>query len=176
VKKAKAIISVFFILILLILNVRFLLFTSYVKSQKQEFRKQAIAQNLSDLIQIETESKELYKNKRGFEWEKNNKELVINGVYHEVLNVVIRNGKALITIIPDKAENALFERYFHEHKHTQQDHTIALLFQLTFLETISDSKISLPESAFTYPLFLSAKPLKGIVAPKIKPPCSLNTV
>ncbi len=175
-KKTKAVLSIFFILILLIMNVRFVLFTSYVKSQKQAFRKQAIAQNLSELIQIETEAIELYKNKRGFEWEKNNKELVINGVYHEVLSVLIHGNKALITIIPDKAENALFEHYFHEQKQTQQNHTFALLFQFTFLETDSDNEIYLREGEFTYPQTLPSKPLKGIVSAKIKPPCSLNTV
>ena len=175
-KRASAGISIFFILILLFMNARFVVFTSYVKSQKQEFRKQALAQNLSELIQIETEAGELYKNKRGFEWEKNNKELVVNGVYHEVLSIVIKGGKAIITIIPDKAENNLFQQYFQGQKHTLHDSAFAILFQFNFLETAGGSKISLPENAFTYPLSFPANLLKGIVATKIKPPCQLNTV
>lgn len=169
-KKAAAVISVFFILILLIMNVRFMLFSTYVKSQKHDFRKQAIAQNLSELIKLDIKAGDLYKNKNGFEWEKNNKELVINGVYHEVLSVSVKNGRAVVTIIPDKAENELFARYFGEQQDAQKDHTLALLFMFTFLECGHREPLTLTEESYLYPKTSPEALLDGSEKTALKPP------
>lgn len=152
------------------MNVRFVLFSTYIKSQKQEFRKQAISQNLNELLRVDMNADELYKNKRGFEWEKNNRELVINGVYHEVLSVSVKNGKAAVTIIPDKAENALFARYFGEQQDTQKDHTMALLFMFTFLECGHREPVTLAEESYRYPKTSPEDLLTGSEKTALKPP------
>jgi hypothetical protein len=177
VKRASAGISIFFILILLFMNARFVLFTSYVKSQKQEFRKQALAQNLSELIQIETEAGELYKNKRGFEWEKNNKELVISGVYHEVLNVVLSNGKALITIIPDKAENELFAYFFKNKTPGNRSlYLYAFVFGIVFDVPSDDRVFSCKAAAISAIPFIIEKLTAPYPPSLIKPPSERSLI
>lgn len=54
----------------------------------------------------------LYMDQKGLEWKEENKELVIDGVYHEVLKTVPGKTWAVLYLIADHAENALFSRYF----------------------------------------------------------------
>lgn len=110
--KFKSIIALSFILIFLLISLRFAFFISYVKSQKSEFRKQLIASCMASVKKISIRPNQLYRSHRGFEWKENNKELVINGVYHEVVRVERHGSMHEVFIIEDKQENQLFQRYF----------------------------------------------------------------
>jgi hypothetical protein len=156
------------------MNVRFMLFNTYVRSQKQEFRKKTIEQYSKDLIQLQVKSEDLYKSKAGFEWEKNNKELVINGLYHEVLCVRMSGNTATIMILPDTAENKLFAGYFCEQKNTQQDHPMMLLFHFLFIEFHQHNKLNVAIVFFKYPKQYPAILAQGNETIFLKPPCGVN--
>lgn len=156
------------------MNVRFMVFNTYVRSQKQEFRKKTIEQNSKDLIQLQVKSEDLYKSKAGFEWEKNNKELVINGLYHEVLGVRINGNTATVIILPDVAENELFASYFCEQKNTQQDHPMMLLFHFLFIESHQQNKLNVTIDFFKYPKQYPAILAQGNETIFLKPPRSVN--
>jgi len=156
------------------MNVRFVVFNSYVRSQKQEFRKKTIEQNIKDLIQLHIKTKDLYKSKVGFEWEKNNKELVINGLYHEVLGVRISADIATIIVVPDAAENELFASYFCEQKNTQQDHPMMLLFHFLFIESHQYNKLNVTIDFFKYPKQHPAILAQGNETIFLKPPRGVN--
>lgn len=155
---------------------RFVVFNTYVRTQKQEFRKKTIEQNSKDLIQLKINSEDLYKSKVGFEWEKNNKELVINGVYHEVLGVRINGNTATVIILPDAAENELFAGYFCEHKKTQQDHPMMLLFHFLFIGSHQASSLHLKANYFKYPKQASSVLALGNETVFLKPPPGVNAI
>ncbi|MGE0567996.1 MAG: hypothetical protein AB7O73_08600 [Bacteroidia bacterium] len=109
--RAKYLFVGFFILLLAFSIGKYSLFTSYLHFKKIEFRQLTISNNTSKkTLTIPLEN--LFVNESGFEWENNNKELVIDGIYHEVLSITKFDNKAHITIIEDKAENELFHRFF----------------------------------------------------------------
>lgn len=85
---------------------------AYVKSQKKVFRLHNLSQNKEEVRQLSMPMAMLYKDQKNLEWKEENKELVIAGLYHEVLKVVPGKTFALIYLIADHTENALFSRYF----------------------------------------------------------------
>jgi hypothetical protein len=111
-KKIKGLFPFFFILILCLVSFRFLFFISYLQIQKSDFRKQLISDRSSEIIQLELHESDLYLDKNDLEWKEKNKELVIHGIYHEVLQIKKVGSKAYITVICDKLENTLFQKYF----------------------------------------------------------------
>lgn len=110
--RLKQILPFVFILIFVLVSFRYLFFISSIRLQKSEFRRQLIESSDKQIIQLEIDAKELFKDKAGLEWKKNNKELLVNGEYHEVIGLKKINGKIIVSIIEDKAENELFKKYF----------------------------------------------------------------
>lgn len=131
-----------FILILIIglISFRFLFFISYIKGQKSEFRKQLISENNNKVIEVKFSKDDIYINKNGCEWKEKNKELVINGIFHEVIAIKEINDFFVVSLIEDKAENSLFKKFFCMHKGIHKDFSelIKLLINLTYLESNSD--------------------------------------
>ena len=86
-----------FLLILLtcLISSRFLFFVSYIHLQKSEFRKQLIYGNTREIVQFNLAESDLYLDKNGFEWKEKNKELVVNGVYHEVISITKKKRTGL---------------------------------------------------------------------------------
>jgi hypothetical protein len=129
-----------FILLLIIgaITFRFLFFISYIKGQKSDFRKQILSENTKDLKQVKFSNDDVFKNKNGFEWKEHNKELVINGIYHEVISVKKYNDHTIVSIIEDKAENTLFKKFFCMNKGIHKDFSdlIKLLLNLSYLQNI----------------------------------------
>ena len=119
-KKLIPFISVLFIVLLFLMSSRFVFFISYVKSQKIEFRRQLIRQNSNKTTDVEFSQDQIYRNREGFEWKEKNKELVIAGVYHEVISVKKTDTGYLVTVIEDKQENELFKSYFHLNKQAKK--------------------------------------------------------
>ncbi len=133
-----------FIVLLFLISSRFLFFISFVKHQKVEFRKQLIEQNSIEIKKLELNHEALYKDGNGLEWKENNKELVINGVYHEVISVIKTNGNFLLLLLEDKEENTLFKNFFHLNKQAKNSllEISNLLLALNYLENRSELSLN----------------------------------
>jgi hypothetical protein len=125
-----------FVLLLIIgvITFRFLFFISYIKVQKCDFRKQLISENSTKVVEVKFSNDDVFINKNGFEWKEQNKELVINGEYHEVVSIKKFKDHTVVSIISDKAENSLFKKFFSANKGIHKDFSdlIKLLLNLTY--------------------------------------------
>lgn len=135
-KLAKKLSPFVILLIIGVITFRFLFFISYIKVQKHNFRDQLIKESKNEVFEVKLAESELFIDKPGFDWKENNKELVIDGVYHEVIAVKKNNGKAIVFLIEDKAENTLFKKFFSANKGIHKDFAdlIKLLLNLTYLD------------------------------------------
>jgi hypothetical protein len=133
-KIIKSFFPFFLLLIIGVITFRFLFFISYIQEQKFDFRQQLISETNLKVIEVEFSNEDLYKNKNGFEWKEENKELVIDGVYYEVVSVKINKDHAVVSVINDKAENTLFKKFFCANKGIHKDFSdlIKLLLNLTY--------------------------------------------
>lgn len=99
---------------MLFIAARFTVLRSVVKVQKKQFRKTVLVQQMNELKQITVSADELYKDKKDIEWKENNKEVVLNGKYHEVVSIEKKDGIYVVNIIEDSKENELFKNFFEK--------------------------------------------------------------
>lgn len=111
-KAFKSIGAIFLLLIMLLIGAKFIFFKSYIHFQKVQFRKSILAAPIKDLTEIMVDETDLFKDSKGIEWKENNKEVVVRGQYHEVISIKKEGNRFRVYIIPDKAENNLFQSYF----------------------------------------------------------------
>ncbi|MDI1354737.1 MAG: hypothetical protein PSX36_07455 [bacterium] len=127
-----------FLLIFILISIvfRFVFFMSFVHFEKSEFRRKLLETKSKQVIELRFDNRDLFLDKNSFEWKKDNKELVINGQYHEVIRITKLKGIALVYVIADKAENELFKKYYGLNKTVHGNFTeiIKLLLNLTYLE------------------------------------------
>ena len=133
-KLAKKLSPFVILLIIGVITFRFLFFISYIKVQKHNFRDQLIKESKNEVFEVQLAENDLFMDKPGFDWKENNKELVIDGVYHEVIAIKKSNGKAIVFLIEDKAENTLFKNFFCANKGIHKDFAdlIKLLLNLNY--------------------------------------------
>lgn len=143
----KRILPFVLLLLLVLITSRFLFFSGYLKIQKSIFRKEITSPSMKEVFIIKMSNNKLYKNIEGYEWKEKNKELVINGIYHEVISVKQVNGISFISVIEDKAENQLFKRFFCTNKQLQDifSDLIKLLLNITFIELNEPLKIQIKQ-------------------------------
>ena len=131
-----------FILLLIIgaITFRFLFFISYIKGQKNDLRQQLLSENNTALVEVEFLNSDVFENKNGFEWKEHNKELVINGIYHEIISIKKYKDHTIVSIIEDKAENSLFKKFFCMNKGIHKDFAdlIQILLNLTYVQSIPE--------------------------------------
>lgn len=89
------------------------LFKLYIKCQKTNFRNELICKGSSSLEEIEISTTDLYKNKKGVEWHENNKEIIINETFFEVIKVISKKDITVLQVVKDEKENKLFASYFN---------------------------------------------------------------
>lgn len=123
---------IFFTLLFTVIAFKFLVFNSFIQSHKKDFREQLIEQSSEKIFVVKIALRNLLIDKPGFDWKENGKELVINGVYHEVIKIQKNDDHALISLIEDSQENELFNRYFCLNKDMQDEYSdlMKLLFDL----------------------------------------------
>ncbi|MFO0322594.1 MAG: hypothetical protein ACK504_09230 [Bacteroidota bacterium] len=97
---------------MLLVASRFMVFCSVVNAQKKQFRQTTLLQQKTELKQIAFRDNELYNDVKGVEWKENNKEIVLNGKYYEVVSIEKKVGIYVVNIIEDTKENELFEFFF----------------------------------------------------------------
>lgn len=89
------------------------LFKFYIKCQKTDFRQELISVHSGSMEELEMNTSDLYKNKKGVEWHENNKEITVNEVFFEVIKVVSKKNTTVLHVIKDEKENNLFASYFN---------------------------------------------------------------
>lgn len=123
-KTLKIIAPILFILILVLISARFILFISYIDTQKSEFRKASISGH-AELKTLRFKASEIFKNTEGLRWEENNTELVLNGAYYDLKSIAVKNGIIVVILSSDEKENKSFEAFFNLNKKSNK-----LLFTL----------------------------------------------
>ncbi len=135
--------AAFLFLLLLCFSARHLMFKNYLSFQKNRFRLELFKSNQADIFTIQMPAEKLFLNENGIAWEDKNKELVMNGLYHEVLHIQIKEGKAIISLIEDRFENNLIAKYY---KSLSKEDTAYNLFaeflQLKFITSTTDFDFS----------------------------------
>jgi hypothetical protein len=100
-------------LVFLVLSASHFIFVRYAKLQKRHFRSEMLKRGGKDVFAYTLEESALYKDRGGIEWEEEGKELVINGKYHEIIQITCKNGMASLFLIRDDLENKLFADHFN---------------------------------------------------------------
>lgn len=111
-KNKKIPVSFLLILIILMITGRFLIFISYAESQKTVFRAELLQKQLLQTKTLRVSPENLFLNKNGMTWKENNRELLLNGVYHEVVALKRLKNVVLVYLVEDEEENRLFEKFF----------------------------------------------------------------
>lgn len=119
-------------LLFTVLAFKFLFFTSFIKSHKKDFRKQLIEQSSESVFDLKIALNEVLVDKPGFDWKEKGKELVINGVYHEVVKIKKFKDHAIVSLIEDSQENELFNKYFCLNKNMQNEYSDLMKLLLDF--------------------------------------------
>lgn len=131
--KAPKQILTFLLLVLVIgITTRFAVFSGYIHSKKVELCKSTLLQQHVQVKKIIFSEEELFLDKGIYEWKEHNKELVINGSYHEVLSVHKINRGFVVAVVEDKVENDLLKHFFKKNKTAQE--TANSLLQLLQLQ------------------------------------------
>jgi hypothetical protein len=109
----KKMMAISVLLLLLVLSLSHFIFVRYVKTQKHHFRSQVLKMGVNDVFAYTLIESDLYKDSNGIEWKDEGKELVVNGKYHEIIQISCKNGIATLLLVPDELENKLFSTYFN---------------------------------------------------------------
>ena len=167
----KHIISFLMLMAMLFTGSRYLVFRSVVNMQKKEFRQQILQQEHKTIKQLSVNPGELYRDGKGLEWKENNKELVINDVYHEVLSVKRCGDLFIVSIIEDTEENELFKKYFHKAGHKKDIAAYLLfLFGVNFIASPILAVEPRAAVAMTYPVQHSSDSGTEVYNRSEKPP------
>jgi len=104
-----------------------------IKLQKSEFRETILLRENKNIKQLIVSEQDLHKDTKGIEWKENNKEVVINNKYHEVLSVTRQGNKCIVNVIEDELENSLFLNFFDNSRAGERlADTINVFFELNF--------------------------------------------
>lgn len=141
VKRLKIILPLVFVLILVLISARFILFISFIESQKAEFRQTSISYP-TEIKTLRFKAKELFKNKAGLRWQENNTEVILNGTYYEVKTIAIKNGVIEVSLSKDEQENESFDAYFNLNKKSNK--LLFTLLQLFLNQTYLSGEKSYP--------------------------------
>ena len=100
-------ISVLLLFITILISCRYCLFTSYLHLQKTNFRTDLLVNHRHLAQHLILRGSRLFQNDQQIQWKENNKELVIAGIYFEVLRAADSSDCLIVDVIEDKKENKL---------------------------------------------------------------------
>jgi len=123
--KFRQIVAVIFLAVFAIVVFNYSFFRAYIKLKKSDFRKEIAVSFSSKLEKVEMDKCDLYRDKNAVEWVDENKEVVINGKFYEVISIVVSGNKAVISITKDEQENRMFSSFF-----SHQSENNVLLFNI----------------------------------------------
>ncbi len=167
----KQIVSILLLSLLLLTSLRYQIFRSFTKSQKASFRQELLLQNKKEIIFIELATQDLFKDKDGLEWKDENKELTINGQYHEVLKLVKKGASTLVYLIADKKESELYANYFQtQNSNNGTYHFLKLFLSLQYYCPDAKNTFIIPVAEIFKLPILSPSLQKGLAKDFFIPP------
>lgn len=101
-----------FLFIIIIMSGGFILFHAYIYFQKEEFRETTLSKSKRDAVRLLFGVNDIYKNTNGVEWKELNKEVVVDGIYYEIISVKKGSTYYEVMAIEDDEENRLCQNYF----------------------------------------------------------------
>lgn len=175
-KKISGFVPFLLIFVVCIVSIRFLFFISYIQFQKSNLRAQLLTDKSAEILRLTFAENDVYEDQKGFEWKENNKELVINGKYFEVLKTEKVNGKIIVSVLADKAEDELINAFFDSKKNSDTDFVNLLkdFLNLTYLKDHTSSKLlNLFFPVMDFFVFKSSS-LQHFYCELIKPPINIS--
>jgi hypothetical protein len=164
-----------FLFLLLILVLRFALFSTFIQTQKERFRLDALLNPGKEVTQLSIPLARLYADGQGLEWKEKNREVVINGQYYEVLRVEITGKSVQLTLLEDEQENRLFTEFFRmkEDQKLNLSALSSLIFGLQF--TPDPSTLIMPPSPLRAAHTTDAEKriTEGHLQKAVRPPAAL---
>ena len=119
-KVARQILPFFLLVIVTIITARFAVFSGYLHTQKIELRKTSLLQKNVQVKKLTFSEQELFVDLGPYQWKEHNKELVIEGCYHEVISVQKTDKGFVVAVIEDKTENEVLKHFFKNNKAAQE--------------------------------------------------------
>jgi len=156
------------------MGMRYILFSTYIQSQKESFRVTAFKGNNSKLKTLCFSESMIYKNTKEFTWEKKGKELVVNGVYHEIVSIKKTGGEYEVVLLEDKKENEILKQFFKGERNSKSNQSaIIFLLQLNFVVPGQEVRQQDQAKQIYYLRMLVIKANSEYTLELIKPPQSL---
>lgn len=99
--------------VILIAGARFMVFTTLMRIQKSEFQRVTLNNGHHGIKKLFVKVGDLYKNSQNVQWEESNTELVLNGVYYEVVTIKKQGEHYLVDLAEDFWENDLYRMFYN---------------------------------------------------------------
>lgn len=109
-KLKKASFIIISILITLFLTGNYFIYKQVTKSHKKEF-KAFIRSHYAHKEKISINPSELYSNNKHITWLDHNKEILLNDVMYDILEIQNSGTEVILTVVKDTEEKELMERY-----------------------------------------------------------------
>jgi len=100
--------AILFLVLTILFSAKFLFLNTYVQTQKNSLRDMAFQSQSPQTQVIFINKQELFKDKIGFEWKDDFKEVKILNVYYEVVLITRMGDQYRIILLEDTAESDLF--------------------------------------------------------------------
>ena len=106
------IVFLFILISIVLVTVRFSVLQLTIKFQKKTFRHSTLIHNKKKQKVFIISMQSLFVDNNEIEWKENNKEIVVNGKYHEVIEIKKDKNFYQVFAIEDNEENKLFYQFF----------------------------------------------------------------
>lgn len=166
------IVFLFIVLSLVFVAARFSLLQFTIKLHKKNYRYSTLIHNKKQLKVISIPCQSIFIDNKGIEWKENNKEIVINGKYHEVIEIKKNKNFYQVFIIEDDEENLMFYKYFISEKLNKQLlNCFLLIYSINAIENRLElyfkNQFKVIQTSFNY-IFKFGSEFENLF---IKPPC-----
>lgn len=112
-KLIKYIFPFFFLIIVSLIGFRYVIFTTIINYEKTQFRQNVLKQKQKNTQSIKISNNQLYKDLQGIEWKDGGLEVLMNGIYYEVVSISKNADGYIVNIEEDIIENEAFKTYFN---------------------------------------------------------------
>jgi hypothetical protein len=161
----------FFSVLLLLSSSRFIIFNHYMGKQKETFRQKALLTNAKALSVLRIGKKDLYVDGSGREWKDGNRELLLNGKFHEVVAIKEDGRSVLLYLIEDSRESQLFHEFNNTFGKDDLCGFAQILLQETPFEHTASHLSRLCQESVEYDIAPAAITCEGFPEKACKPPC-----
>lgn len=171
-KQFQAITAIVVLCAMIAISGRFAFFQLHLRSLKADFRHRVLSQSSLPILKLSLKKNDLYVDSGPLQWKDNNKEVVLNGVFHEVVKVILHGDSVTVYLIEDKYESDLYRRYIatdHRQETASWYHLLGCLQTILSGDGIQFNFIS--DSGETRQNGNDPSPPAGHAIELLRPPC-----